>query len=1141
MDCDDPALPKISFGFLSNVPVDLDTSLVAVSRGAAQKGNNFINTKAEAEVAEDEVATEDEEAAADVDMVTPIVPPPLSILASVSGPSADHLVPDTLSWDPYGMPVRNEAPVSMSSSIQTTHNHPGPPLPKQPPPSVATTTSFSSQSHYMRPFAGRGLQTLTQVQHEPAPALSGSSLRALPGKKAATSSFRALEPGSIHMTRLNKPENRSFCASTISIPASSVVTQNHEECIERYDHMDMRVTELESRLGEVERYQSRNDNDTSTVVTGSIMSASTSEASLSRIASAACCTPSAAMTTDPCVLSELRALQEHVSLLQQAALPTPSQPWLIEVVYLPFPLKGIWVEAGQFGPSEAVASAAAVQRRQRWATPTSVDYDGEDEWKQMAELPETPWLLPRACVPDRDIDRRLRSRGLVQKVSVRGPDAHSLHMAMVAAFGSLLRLMSSKNATAASKDPGRSSSISLVSQFLGLQQSWVPLRKVHKESRLRLLKRSEMLTPALWNANFIKASVIMKATGLHRLFVTQPGAYLQNRDAYTSACSWQKLRELPQVHAELETGARGVGDACWAWNSRLDEPPETSPSEFTSSVSPSPPLSGRNLRSFSSHLSCDDTSTGHTRLHKASYPLAMTAAAATSAVVPTRAGPTGRSRLASIGASASSEQFFTVAQSPMHQCLQRQHLQQTAPGHTEAVASISLRQSLSPFFSSSSPSAPRRIPPPIRTTSMPPPHLASTTTIRGATPSATSGRRIHSTGSECVLAAAPTAPPLFAGISKRNLRRCTRSPSFGGIWHRNTPGPSRSRSVTPAIRRPSKARMEEAAEERSLEQAMHFQYQAGPQRARGTTPFAYATPFSTGTDHIASKSTSSKASGSVRRKRQPQERQSRQEQQKQQVQNRRESRYGSRGPIISVLGHANHRKSHIDGEDILMHGDGIDYYDDYDESDDLDVNFPTTQDEDDEDEEDEDEDDDDIEVYEDEQDMLGLSSKDIYYHSRPQLHYESVRQLLPKDQPQPGIEFDGDGDGEGDENDEGDDELDDGDSNNFIGHAGARHQYGRTRSRHDEEDEGMSDTENMNPLPTLLYGDQNDNYYMQPLQQSPTEPQDGEEHHSDYSSQPSEYPSTRGPWRWRSEERKRIKDEAEFGFKIHEDGDALNL
>ena len=215
------------------------------------------------------------------------------------------------------------------------------------------------------------------------------------------------------------------------------------------------------------------------------------------------------------------------------------------------------------------------------------------------------------------------------------------------------------------------------------------------------------------------------------------------------------------------------------------------------------------------------------------------------------------------------------------------------------------------------------------------------------------------------------------------------------------------------------------------------------------------------------------------------------------------------------------------------------------------------------DDNDDDDKDDDIEVYEDERDMLGLG--DFPNHGHEHGHYylqEQGRplhgQLLPKDQPRPGIESDGDDD-------------DDDDDEDYIGHTfgGQRQHLSGTQNSHDDdddEDESMSDSENLDPLPLSLFEDNNaedeeeQQQDQQQQQQRQDEPQE-EEHHSDLSSQPSEYPSTRRPWRLASsgtgvaayktsaaqqhgqdnQTKPDHDDNTGISFKIHEDGDATNM
>lgn len=1162
---DDQALPDISFGFPSDVPAHLDSSFVAMITDAARESRDLIMAAAEAaeaEAAEDEVATEDDEAPeapADIAPVLPALPAPPSVAASMAGPPADHSIPDTLSWGPYGMSARGDALVAAAESLPTSNPHAAllPPS-QQPPPSTTTTTSYTSQVRYMRPFAGKGLQTLTQAAPESVP--SGSPLRQLLEQQSASSAARPLGPESLtnavqaHEARLNKLENPSFCASSSSVSASFAATQAHEECLERHDQMDLRVTELESRFSDFEKYHVNSDNDAATVTASSIVSVSASDAPLSTTTSMASRTSRSALVTDPAILSQLQALQEHVSLLQQQALPSPSRPWLLEVVFLPFPLKGVWVEAVQFGATEAVAAAAAAQRRQAGSAPSNnSNTDGDDEWTQPAQRADTPRLLPRACKPGRNIDRRLRSRGLVQTLTVRGADARSLQMAMATAFGPVMRSMSSNN-SAAARQERRSSLSSATSQFLALQQPWVPLRKVHKDSRLRFLTRSEMLTPAIWDASFMTASVVMKAPGgLHRLYVTQPNAYLQNRQAYAHGCSWQQLHEMPQVQVALGDNDFGIDDACWAWDSKLDEPPTGSTSGSSSSASSSPLMSSSRMgRPSPSPFSRGTTPISHARgstTHRSSYPSMVPATATVAARAPAVA--TGRSHSVSIGTSGSSDQFFTVAQSPLqHRLQQQQHLHQMAPGTVGPTAPTMLRRSLSPFFSSSLPSSARHVAPPIRTTSVPVPRqAASPVMMRGASSGAVSRRRIHSAGSNHAAASAAVAPPLSAGINKRSRRRSTRSPSFGGFWPRNTPRYSRSPSVTPGPGGPTAMWAVPADEQQHLQQELRQhrqQHQPGPQRVRGTTPFAYATPYSTtaGADHPPT-SASSIASGSGRRKRQ---RQHRQENEQRYLRN---SRHGSRGPMPAVMGLGNGGQQYYDDDDMMMVAYDSDDVDDFD--------YPMTQDGDEDD--DDDDEDDDIEVYEDEEDMLGLGDYPAQGLAHDQYYLQEQGrpphgQLLPEDQPRPGIESDGDDD-------------DDDDDEDYIGHTfgGQRQHLSGTQDSHDDDDdESMSDSENLDPLSLSLFEENNAEEEGEQQQQEQQEQRQKEsqeeEHHSDLSSQPSEYPSTRRPWRLASSSgggaaayktsvaqqhdqdnttKHDHDDNTGMGFKIHEDGDVANL
>ncbi|KAK7744534.1 hypothetical protein SLS53_003419 [Cytospora paraplurivora] len=120
-------------------------------------------------------------------------------------------------------------------------------------------------------------------------------------------------------------------------------------------------------------------------------------------------------------------------------------------------------------------------------------------------------------------------------------------------------------------------------RFLGLHQPWVPLRKVKKDDALRFLAPAELLTPVLWNTTFLNDTVVMKAGNQHRLYITQPEAYLQHRQdinfhGLNSCWTWQRIREMDRVYPDSQSsdGSSGVLEAdafeeCWQFNQKLDD------------------------------------------------------------------------------------------------------------------------------------------------------------------------------------------------------------------------------------------------------------------------------------------------------------------------------------------------------------------------------------------------------------------------------------------------------------------------------------------------------------------------------------------------------------------------------------------
>ena len=505
-------------------------------------------------------------------------------------PGQDSPLPDT--YNSWGDMIRTQA----------GHSNGLPPFPaqclmsSQPPPSTAS----SSQARYLMPFAGKGLQTLSgarahkpdalrleqedvdarveTIQEPPVTAPDSGSRGGSTPKATHSQTHSALSPESgtfqkladrveTHEQRLDRIERASFSVA------------GHDDCHDRHEHVDLRVTELESRVEEVEKILNDNGSIAGSKRTARLDGAA-DDATASVVSVSTNATARASNRAE--VYTQLQALQAQVEQLQAAALPSYTKPWDLEVVFLPFPLKGIWMSAREF-PSQRRSIGSNVDE---WTQmPNTISRSTPDpqspkfqDWP--GQGPESTWLLPRAFVAGRIIDQRLNSRGLIKTVSVRGPDARSVQLAIHEAFEDVLRISSNTSSRL-----GHPSDYP-VGEFLGLRQSWVPLRKLHKDSRLRFLTPAEMATPALWNFTFLFSSVVMKATGVQRLYITQPEAYLQDHPlghhAFEAGWTWQKLRQLSRVYPDSQSSAdvpeADALEACWAWDDRLDEPPSVSAS-----------------------------------------------------------------------------------------------------------------------------------------------------------------------------------------------------------------------------------------------------------------------------------------------------------------------------------------------------------------------------------------------------------------------------------------------------------------------------------------------------------------------------------------------------------------------------------
>ncbi|KAK8069563.1 hypothetical protein PG994_006179 [Apiospora phragmitis] len=480
-------------------------------------------------------------------------------------PNNEPSMPDTLSWTNL---------IQSQPGDQAAHM---PPIPSQCLlPSQPSSTTSSVRMRYHQPFGGKGLHTLKgarsrlretpleAVQDTPGPednAVEPSVVASNDDLPTVTNTPRTKPRGvpelsstvQGHGQRLDRLENESF-------------TENgHDECHEKHDHADLRVTELEVRVGELEKQLQ----DSSSVATSRYRhTADDSTASVVSVAT---------NTSDRSHLyNELQALKAELGHLSSD--PTYGNPWELEVVFLPFPLKGVWTEPGEF-MSQRLSGASHVDVDQWTQMPNSVSVHEPqspafNEWAN----PDTEfeWLLPRACPPDRMIDKRLQSRGLVKKVAVRGPDAHSVQQAISTAFGSSFRTVSriqsnfyhgSNVHTSGSQVPRATTTMGAPAEGSQGLAATVPVA-VRDDYTCYL------------GCSILKSSVVMKATGVHRLYITQPEAYLQDQDAYENGWSWQRLRELSRIYPDSQSSQQDVPEAdaledCWAFNDKLDESPST--------------------------------------------------------------------------------------------------------------------------------------------------------------------------------------------------------------------------------------------------------------------------------------------------------------------------------------------------------------------------------------------------------------------------------------------------------------------------------------------------------------------------------------------------------------------------------------
>lgn len=262
----------------------------------------------------------------------------------------------------------------------------------------------------------------------------------------------------------------------------------------------------------------------------------------------------------------------------EAAVPSDANPWEIEVVLLPWgrDLHGVWYTQDEldnlphcnYSISESSQQSDNMQfRRRRSSSSLSRSKDiqlssGTDEEQR---------LYPRACGSKGKVWYRLKSRGLIKTVTIREPAARHILTAIAEAFGDHV-LESETNDSQLTEDSEMTDTPD--DESLGLRAPVVPLRKIRRDPQLLFLGPSEMVTPSLWNAQFLSSGMIHFASGKRRLFVTTKEAYHQSSNE-SLAWTWQSIRALPRVpiHLPAEIDAHVTEDSeepWWLWDPQYD-------------------------------------------------------------------------------------------------------------------------------------------------------------------------------------------------------------------------------------------------------------------------------------------------------------------------------------------------------------------------------------------------------------------------------------------------------------------------------------------------------------------------------------------------------------------------------------------
>jgi hypothetical protein len=310
--------------------------------------------------------------------------------------------------------------------------------------------------------------------------------------------------------------------------------------------------------------------------------------------------------------AELGDIKGRLEVLESAAVPTMLNPWEVEVVLLPWgrELRGIWFSPDQpmhdltkptTQDSEEWTQARSLKPAQSLQNLRDTDSspnpgakglfsDTESGWSSQAisdwaSESTDDWLYPKACGANNLVYKRLLSRGFIRNVTLHSANARDIQATLSHAFSDVMEWLQFTD-----RDEDQ-----MVAAHPALRASFIPLRKVMKESKLRFLTPSEMSSSAHWSAQFLAAGVVMRVSGgKRRLYVTQREAYVQRSDEMGSSWTWPELRQLPRHQPGQDEPMEGndeqcapvpeadAKEPCWQYVATYDAPPPSVHSSFSS-------------------------------------------------------------------------------------------------------------------------------------------------------------------------------------------------------------------------------------------------------------------------------------------------------------------------------------------------------------------------------------------------------------------------------------------------------------------------------------------------------------------------------------------------------------------------------